>query len=250
MPDPLIYIDGQYVPAKPGVIDIFTPGRCLYKGVFETIRCIGGEPEFFNAHLERLFKGLKALKISHTCSKSGIKRIVAQVLRRNPGIKCARLRILVFKEGKAVHVVVMALKYTPPNNAVYRQGYMVTTYKTNRTPTAATAWIKSLDYSLFAKAYQRAVQQGFDEALLVNTKGFVFEACRANVIAIMGERIITPPLSSGCLNGIIRQEVLRMARSQGIKISEENLTLAQLKKADAVFLTNSLIGLVPVRKIA
>ena len=88
--------------------------------------------------------------------------------------------------------------------------------------------------------------QGFDEALLLNRSGNIFEASRANIFWIKDRVLYTPPLSSGCLNGITRQQVIKQAGDLKIPVKERNLTPEILKKADAAFLTNSLIGIKPI----
>ena len=118
--------------------------------------------------------------------------------------------------------------------------------KTNRPANDRLANVKSLDYELFAKAYAQARAQGFDEVLLLNRRGYIFEASRANIFWIKDNVLYTPPLSSGCLNGITRQQVIKQAKILRISIKEKNLTPKILKEADAAFLTNSLIGIKPI----
>jgi branched-chain amino acid aminotransferase len=109
--------------------------------------------------------------------------------------------------------------------------------------------LKSLDYELFAQANAQARSKGFDEALLLNRNGTIFEASRANIFWIKDKVLYTPPLSSGCLNGITRRQVVKQARSLKISVKEINLTPEILKNSDAAFLTNSLIGIKPIETI-
>ena len=117
--------------------------------------------------------------------------------------------------------------------------------KTNRLNNRRCADVKSLDYGVFAKAYQNAKAKGFDEAILLNCQGHVMESSRGNVFIVKDGQCLTPPLSSGCLNGIMRQRIIANAKNLGKPIIEKSITPAMLKSADQVFLTNSLVGIIP-----
>ena len=95
----------------------------------------------------------------------------------------------------------------------------------------------------------RTQGEGFDEAILMNTKGSVAEAATSNIFLIKNSRIITPSLDSGILPGITRREVIRIADGLGINVAERAIMPLELLAADEVFLTNSLAELLPVTKV-
>ncbi len=235
----IIYLDGQYVAVQPELLEVFTPGRIQWQGVFETIRCCDGQIEFLTEHVNRMLTGLKVLKIKHNYTAAKLKQIARQVLRRNPSIQLGRLRLMVFQISTTLHCTAMVMPYTPPS------ALKVKLIQTDRQTTSKWADVKSLRYGMFADAYRKARAAGCDEALLINRQGHIFEASRANVFIISNGRLITPPLSSGCLNGIIRQQVLLAAKELNVPVQEQGITPAMLKNADRIFLTNSLNGLVP-----
>ena len=88
-----------------------------------------------------------------------------------------------------------------------------------------------------------------DDALLLNTRGEVAESAVSNIFMIKGEDLITPTIKSGILPGITREIVLSMALKLGLRPAEKRIRPAELKKADEVFLTNTLMEVLPVRKI-
>jgi branched-chain amino acid aminotransferase len=242
-----IFLDGQYLNADPKVIEALTPGRFKAQGVFETIRVADGKAEFLNEHLNRLMRGLKALKIKHSYLTTQLKRITSKIVKGNKGTAhFLRLRIMVWKDKSQIHCAVMALPYHAPTLVQYKQGLKVCFIKTKRKASARTSEIKSLDYQMFADAFLKAKTQGFDDALLINSKGHVFESTRANLFISYQGQWMTPHLSSGCLNGIVRQEVFKMAAKLKIPILEKSLTPQMVKGADSAFLTNSLVGLIPI----
>jgi len=226
-----IYLDGQYLKVNPQIIKAFTPGVFKAKGVFETMLGINGELIDTDLHFKRLRAGLKFLGIRLPAINPSVLR---QVLRRNHLI-CARVRLMVWQE----HVMVVALPYKVSQKAIYRVGLV----KTSRPANKRLADVKSLDYELFAKAYSSARTQGLDEVLLLNRHGYIFEASRANIFWVKDKVLYTPPLSSGCLNGITRQQVIKQAKDLKITVKEKNLTPEILKKADGAFITNSLLGI-------
>jgi branched-subunit amino acid aminotransferase/4-amino-4-deoxychorismate lyase len=112
-------------------------------------------------------------------------------------------------------------------------------------PTAKTANYLA---SLLALAEARAA--GADEALLLSSDGAIVEAATANVFVVLGGALYTPPLASGPLPGVTREAVLECAQMVGVEHLEVPLTLSEVARAEEVFLTNSVVGLRPVRTIA
>ena len=225
-----IFLDGKFIKIGNKTLEVFTPGIFQAQGVFETMLAVGQEVFDVASHLKRLRGAFKGVRVS--------KSIIEQVVKLN-GFEVSRVRVIAWKEGQHKHVVVMALKHVLTNNKEYK----VCLIKTSRQAHARFSNIKSLDYKIFADAYQMALSQGFDEALLINNKGYVFEASRSNVFWFKENRMYTPPLSSGCLNGIMRSKVIKYARKFKISFQEKIFSVEELKAADRVFLTNSLIGI-------
>ncbi len=233
-----IFLDGRMYKVKAQTIEALAPGAFEARGVFETMLGLGSLVLYLPLHLKRMCRGLKCLGLQ---APSIGPAAVQEVLRRNQ-LACARVRIMVWQEGRRVHGMVSALPYQIPGRKIFRACLI----KTNRPAGARWAEVKSLDYAIFAQAYAQARSQGFDEALLINQKGNIFEASRANIFWTEGRALFTPPLTSGCLNGITRQQVMRQARRFRIPVKEKNLTPQMLQASDSAFLTNSLMGIKPL----
>jgi branched-subunit amino acid aminotransferase/4-amino-4-deoxychorismate lyase len=230
-----IYLDGEYKEVNDQLIEAFTPGALKAKGVFETMLGVDGLVMDAELHLERLREGLKALKIKAPTISPAILKIV---LQRNQ-FTTARVRLMVWEAGKEVHAMVAAIPYTMSDKKVLTVCFI----ETDRTATDRMAEVKSLDYELFANAFEQAQAEGYDEALLLNAKGHIFEASRSNICWMKDSCLYTPPLSSGCLNGITRRQVIKQAKDLQMPVEEKDLTPQLLKTADAAFLTNSLMGI-------
>jgi len=233
-----IYLDGRYFNVNNQIIDAFTPGVFKAKGVFETMMGLDGMVIDTGLHLTRLRAGLKILGVKPPSINP---LILNEVLRRNQ-LSCGRVRLMVWQAGQQTHMMVAAMAY----QVSHKKKYRVCLIKTNRPANDRLAHVKSLDYELFAQAHAQAQAQGFDEALLLNRSGYIFEASRANIFWMKGTVLYTPPLSSGCLEGITRQQVIKEGSDLKISVEEKNLTPEILQKADAAFLTSSLIGIKPI----
>ena len=93
------------------------------------------------------------------------------------------------------------------------------------------------------------MQSGYDEAILLNAQGFVAECTGENLFVVRGGVLITPPLSSGALEGITRASVITIARDLGIEVREDNLLRSDLYLADEAFLTGTAAEVVPMRSV-
>ncbi len=105
--------------------------------------------------------------------------------------------------------------------------------------------LKSLSYLPHVLAKKEAEEAGFDDAILLDARGTVIESTASNLFLWEEGRLVTPPLSTGCLPGITRAEVIRVARKEGYRVVEKKFDAAECRKADGIILTNSLLEIVP-----
>lgn len=238
------YLDGKYSRTNERLLENFTPGLQMYHGVFETMLVRGKNIEYVDEHLARMHNGLKVLKIKHAYSLHKLKTIIRSVARKNPFISTGRLRLMIFQEDRQVHCACMVIPYKPYSIGKYRNGLRAMVLKTNRSANARHAHVKSLDYGTFANALALVRSKGYDEAILINNKGHVHGTSRGNIFVLHQGCWITPPLSSGCLKGIMRGKVMDLAERIGMGIQEKNITTHMLYQAHEAMMTNSLIGVI------
>ena len=241
------YLDGEYLKTDATLLDIFTPGRVKYHGAFETMHVTGKTIAYLNEHLTRLQKGLKVLRIKTKISTAQLKAIANAVVKKNSLKAQGRLRLMVFKESNQVHCACMIMPYKPYSARIYKEGLKCLIVKTNRKAFSKFANVKSLDYELFTNALDAAKQRGHDEAVLLNEKGHVFETSRGNIFIKYQGQWLTPPLSSGCLNGIMRRRVMDLSQILGIMVKEKNITRHMFKQSQGMFMSNSLLGLIRIK---
>ena len=137
----------------------------------------------------------------------------------------------------------------PLSSRKYQQGYAVKSISKSYVLKPGLSYIKPTRYESYLKAYYRAIRLGCDEALLTNQHGAVSEGSRTNLFIVKKGRLITPRLQSGCLQGIIRQVVLKGAKRLGIPVSEVKVVLKDVADCEEAFLTNSLIGIMPLTRM-
>jgi len=254
-----VSIDGQLVAEQDAKISVLDHGLLYGDGLFEGIRVRAGRIFRLEQHLARLELGARYLGLDLPFDTEGRARIVQDAVRAF-GQREAYVRLLVTrgegplgvdpttcKKPTVVCIVAEIGLYSPEQRA---QGLsMVTSSYRRPNPDVQDVAIKTLNYLGSALAKQEAKRQGADEALLLNQAGRVSEASVANVFALRGRSLSTPPAIDGCLEGINRAAVMELAREQGFSVAERSLGRRDLLAADEVFLTGSGAGVVGVRSL-
>ena len=144
--------------------------------------------------------------------------------------------------------IVAALDLFPPDS-LERGISLVTSSFRRANPDVLDPGVKSLNYLTSVLAKREARLAGADDSILLNDRGRVAEASAANLFAVKRERVLTPPVEEGALDGVTRETILELAREQGLHCSEQALTRTHLLAAAEIFLTGTGARLVPVRSL-
>jgi branched-chain amino acid aminotransferase len=218
--------------------------------LFETLRIIRGHIPFIKAHYERLVSGLKLLHITIP-NHFTLSFFHGEILKLCGHRKIARVRFTAFRQEGGLYAptdnrlqfLITALPLQPSKYEWADSGLVLQLY-----PDIPLAYsrlsplktINALPYVL-AAAYKHTVQA--DDVFLLNQQGRIAEASSSNVFLWTGKKLLTPSLEEACVAGIIRRILLENAAYTGLQIEEGQLTISDLKKAKAIFLTNSIQGL-------
>jgi len=241
----LSWWNGRAVPAGEVRIAPGDAGFLYGDGLFETLRVESGAAEHVGPHLDRLLAGLRRVEIEIPEDRAALEAAVAAVALAAPR-PVARLRITVTRgmEGRPTRLVTAA-SYQPPDAAQVGEGVAVLLVPDLRIDSRGPlAGLKSPCWQANRLALLRAERAGAFEAILVNERGHLAEGARSNLLVALDEGLFTPPLDDGCLPGIVRRRLL----DQGT-VAERSLTPEDLAGAHAMFLTNSLIGVLPVGRV-
>ena len=254
-----IYLDGKFVDEQDAKVSVFDHGLLYGDGVFEGIRLYHGRIFRLDAHIDRLFSCAKAIMLESPMSKSELVAACCAACRENKLVD-GYLRLVVTRgvgnlglnpftcKKPTVFIIAATIELYP--QSVYEKGIELITAATMRNhPNAINPAIKSLNYLNNILARIEAVRAGTVEALMLNGEGFVAECTGDNVFVIRNEKLTTPPVSAGALNGITRGVVLELASKLGLPASEANLTRYDVMTADECFLTGSAAEIVPVASL-
>ena len=241
-----IYFNGKFVRQDEARLSVLDPGFLYGQGIFETMRAYQGRVFRLDSHIRRLLDSLVIIGIDAPLEAGSLKEAVKRCLKEND-LKDAYVRLTVWQgEDNKVKVMAIAKPYRFPGKEDYQKGFKAMLSASRQNEFSPLCRVKSANYLRLLLAYQEAKKNNFDEALLLNTKGFLAEASRSNIFLVKDKCLLTPALDCGCLPGITRDTVLALAGKEKIKAIEARLTLEDLGRAQEAFLTNSLIEVMPL----
>src|SRR5436309_3900880 len=254
-----IYIDGKYYGEKNARISVFDHGLLYGDGIFEGIRAYHGRVFKLKEHIDRLFYSAKAILLTIPLAHSEMMQAVVTTCRLNK-IRDGYIRLVVTRgvgglglnpnRCKMPSVIIIADRIQLYPVALYERGMEIITVPTTRNlHSALNPAIKSLNYLNNILAKIEANNSGCEEAIMLNSEGFVSECTGDNVFIVKDGGLQTPPLSAGALYGITRRVVMEIAGESGLEVSEPNLTRHDLFNADECFLTGTGAEVVPIVKI-
>lgn len=240
-----VWVGGGVV--ADGQVPALDHGITVGDGAFETCKVLHGAPFALTRHLRRLRRSLDVLAIPMP-DEGGIRAAVAATLEAAEAAEGAplplgRLRITVTAgpgplgsdRSEAPPTLVVA---TAPANP-WPARIEVVTVPWTRNERSSVAGAKTTSYAENVVALRAAKLKGAHEAVMANTAGMLCEGTGSNVLLLDGDRLVTPPLSSGCLAGISRELFLEWAREEGLPVVEEDVPFARLSDAEDVLLTSS-----------
>ncbi len=243
----IIFLDGRMVEVGAKIVDALAPGVVSGRGVFETMRVHQAKISLLEDHLTRLSKGLKILRVRAPYSKKQLRQYLNRVVRVNH-FKEARLRLAVWKEQKRTRIAIVGQAFKGYSRNQYDKGFKAVISSIRR-PKTRFSHIKSMDYGCFRRAFMEAKKKKYDEAILLNSRKEIVEGSRTNVFFIKGDVLYTPATHCGCLNGITRQAIIRSARQLHVSCKPIAAGVQRLVHADEAFVTNSLLGVMPLTSL-
>jgi|GEM_PF-678633 len=223
------------------IVPALGPGFSGGEGLYETVRVRNGQPQLLDAHGTRLAASCGLIGATPLQAPEKFPARCAQVIAANAMIE-GNLKIFVFKDGAGWSELIMArgVNYAP---ARYVAGFRILSVSCARREDARFS-VKSLANQENIRAKRAALAAGFDEAVMVDPRGVVLEGTATNVFFVKGGEIITSPLPSRILPGVMRAWVIGQKNHE--QVNEREGLLAELWQADEVFVTNALLGVMPV----
>ena len=252
-----VCLNGDIVERGAAKVSAFDRSFLYGDGLFETVRAYGGVPFMLAEHLERMASSAKALDIA--MPGAGVIAAAVERLIELNGLADAYVRITLSRgihtgelapdEPPEPTLLVEARELHPYPAEMYERGASVIISPAMHDSASAINRHKTTSYLASILAKREAKERGADEAILLDHAGHVAEGATSNVFCVRGGRLLTPPLEMNILPGITRWTVIRLAREAGIEVEEAPFRAAALQSADEVFLTNSLMEVMPVGAI-
>ena len=254
-----VYIDGKYCDERSAKVSVFDHGLLYGDGIFEGIRAYNGRVFRLKEHIDRFFCSAKSLMLTIPMGHAELMAAVVETCRRNK-LRDAYIRLVCTRgvgtlglspkscKNPSVIIIVGKIQLYPAE--FYQRGMEIITVPTTRNlHSALNPAIKSLNYLNNILAKIEASNAGCEEAIMLNTEGFVAECTGDNIFIVAEGQLWTPPLWAGALYGITRRVVMELAAGAGLEVREANLTRHELFNADECFLTGTASEIVPVVKI-
>ena len=248
-----VWVDGALLEAGAARVDALDHGLVVGDGVFESCGVTGGRPFALTLHLRRLARSAAGLglpapddaqvrgavdAVVGALGADGERALLRITWTAGPGpLGSARA-----PEGERRGTLVVAAVAQAP----WAPGQRAVTVPWTRNERSAVAGLKTTSYAENVVALARARERGAGEALLANTRGEVCEGTGSNVLVAVGDELLTPPLSSGCLAGTSRALLLHWAAQEGLPVREEVVPWAELDRAPEVLLTSSTRDVQPL----
>lgn len=258
-----IWMDGEFVDWADANVHILTHTLHYGTGAFEGIRCYktkkGSAVFRLQEHVKRLFDSCHILNIQCPFTVKQISRAIIDTIKVN-NLKECYIRPLVFigygamglyPKGNPIRVAVAAWPwgaYLGEEGIKNGIRVKVSSFARLHVNVTMTKSKTCGDYVNSTLAKSESVASGYDEALILDTNGFVSEGTGQNIFIVRNGTLITPPLPS-VLEGITRKSIIEMARKQKIKVSEANFTRDEVYIADEAFLTGTAAEVTPVREV-
>jgi len=262
-----VWMDGDFVPWDEARVHVTTHALHYGTGVFEGMRGYWNEEKqnvfLFRVadHVSRLFYSAKVYRMEIPYTRQEMAEFCAAIIAKNEIRETCYVRPVIYRGvgpfglnpfGNPVKAFIYALPFGRylGEDALERGVKVMFTSWERISPRALPPEVKACgQYINSVLAKMEAVENGFDEAIFLDSRGFVSEGSGENVFAVLDGEVLTPPLTASILNGITRRTVIQLFEERGFKVKEVDLTRAELLGMDEVFMVGTAGEVTPITQI-
>ncbi|WXG44637.1 MAG: branched-chain-amino-acid transaminase [Promethearchaeati archaeon SRVP18_Atabeyarchaeia-1] len=257
-----VYVNGKFYRKSEAKVSVYDHGLLYGDGIFEGIRSYDGVVFQLAEHICRLYRSARAIKLAIPITMEEMTKVVVDTLKVNK-LGSAYIRLIVTRG--AGDLGVDPKKCTSPTiiciaesiegtygKEAREKGIRVGFVSTRRDVVDSTTHeVKSLNYLNSILAKIDANEAGYDDAIMLDHRGYVSETPTANVFMVEGaDTVVTPTTAAGILDGITRRRVMKMAKHLGFNMVERDITPYEFMSADEIFLTGTKAEMVPVVSVS
>ena len=239
--------------------NILTQNRAFLYGdaVFETVKIINNKILFLEDHYFRLMSSMRIIRmeIPMNFTMEYLEEQILSLVAKNQVVNSSRARITVYindggyylPQTNTVSFLIHALAIENTLYSIEKKEYEVDLYKDFYITKQLLSSIKTTNKIINITGSIFASENGLDNCLLLNDSKNIVEALQGNIFMLLGNKLITPPVSEGCLNGVMRNQILILAKKiENLEVVEDIISPFDLQKADELFITNVIKGIQPI----
>ncbi|MBN4065863.1 aminotransferase class IV [Candidatus Amoebophilus asiaticus] len=253
MPSKFINHNGYIADSSKAIFSCHNRAFRYGDGLFETIRMINGKIKLLKEHYHRLSKGMHLLKmhIPDQFSISFFDNLIKELLKKNSLTQNARIRVTIYRNEGGLYVpfdnaISYLIEVEPLKSEVCQlneKGYKIDIFSEAYKPTYPLSNLKTTNCLIYILAGLYKTENDLDDCVIMNSNNHIAEAISSNIFIYQNKLLLTPSLNDGCVEGIMRNQIIQLAKDNDIQISERSLTYHDLANADEVFLTNAIDGI-------
>ncbi|MBT8257014.1 MAG: aminotransferase class IV [Bacteroidia bacterium] len=254
----MINFNGTLVSEEESKITTHNRGLNYGDAAFETLKYSGGKVLFWEDHYFRLMATMRIMRmeIPMRFTPEYLENQILELVSANGlNSESARIKLLVVRtadglykpENQDVEFYIWAKPLEKAYYEIKPDEYVVDLYKDYYIAPGLLSNLKSNNKLINVIGSIYAEEQGLSNCLLLNTNKMVIESLNSNLFLVFGNKVKTPPLSDGCLKGVMRKQIMDILDSmEDFELIEESVSPFELQKADEMFLTNVISGIIPV----
>ncbi|PJJ06909.1 branched-chain amino acid aminotransferase [Flavobacterium sp. 1] len=254
----MINFNGAIVSEDANVL-VQNRGFLYGDAVFETVKIVNEKILFLEDHYFRLMSSMRVIRmeIPMNFTLEYLEEQILSLVKNNKIASSARARITVYRndggyylpQNNEVSFLIKAMSLENKEYSLNEEEYEVDLYKDFYITRQLLSSIKTTNRLINITGSIYANENGLNNCVLLNDTKNVVEVLQGNIFMLNGNKLITPPVSEGCLNGVMRKQVLELAKKmEGIETAEEIISPFDLQKADELFVTNVIKGIQPITK--
>lgn len=241
----LIYLNGEWIPEEGAKVPFQDRGFQLGESLFETVRVNSGVPFRVTKHMERLSSGMETIQLNSKTVFANIPNLVEEYIERN-GIGNALVRIMLTRGvADAVEPAIYISSRELPQVESWPVKIMFMEER-NYPILRFHPAIKSGNYLGNMLAKRDATEAGAFEPVFVNAEGYVTECAIRNVFFIQNDTLLTPTVELGVLPGVMRDTIMELALSLGMRVEEGYIQVDRVNEMDEAFISSTGVGVLPV----
>jgi branched-chain amino acid aminotransferase len=248
-----INYNGEIIPAIQPVLTVANRAFRYGDGLFESMRYMKGKLRYAELHAERLQRGMQALKLDghKKLTTAFLTNKVEELVKRNSYGQNARVRLTVFRDSEGLYSpsgnqfgYTIEMTKSDENSYISQaKGLIADVFDEVTKPVNSLANHKTCNSLVYVMAGIYRKENSLDEVFILNNSGFLCEAMSANVFVVYKKKVYTPALSEGCIAGVMRSVVMKLAKENKIEVIEAQINPDILNEAEEVFVTNASRGI-------